>query len=52
MTKLTRAEKRLSNAEQKALLKRYRRFNVEYARLVEADLEVGQRNLARFNVNQ
>ena len=50
MTKLTKAEKRLPKAEQKQLLRRYKRFDAEYARLVAADLEVGQRNLRRYNL--
>ena len=47
MTKLTRAEKRLPKAEQRKLIKRNKLRDAELARLVEADLEVGQRNLRR-----
>ena len=50
MTKLTRAEKRLPKAEQRRLIKRNKLRDAELARLVEADLEVGQRNLRRYNL--
>jgi len=60
MTKLTKAEKKLTKAEQRKLIKRNKLRDAELARLVDAalarlvvaDFEVGQRNLRRCDLAQ